>query len=318
MKVLIIDSHKSSNNKPQASLHWQNAKILADRFGADLIWSYPGVNDQIKSGYDVILFCHSSAYSFVSDEWLEQSPNARLFFVANDYVLGESMLLWSYVRDADKKYTVIANHDMEYSLKANKKWIKDWKIVNLNSLICATAPAQIEPSGFLHDFCGDTRKKACVYYGAVRKDRETSFKKYLNSCVVSTHQKNVDYFRSIGVTTKFIPRLDLSSNELSNYYASLYIEDDTTHTDYSCLANRFYEALNSNVAMLFDAACENTIKLSGYGKYIDKSMMISSETDIISRLDGLHDFSWSSDILDFARQEQEQCLVDIEQIIMET
>ena len=30
MKILIIDSHKSSNDQPQQNLHWTNAKILAD------------------------------------------------------------------------------------------------------------------------------------------------------------------------------------------------------------------------------------------------------------------------------------------------
>ncbi len=64
MKILIIDSHKSTNNKPQNNLHWKNARIIADHLKADLIWSYKGVNDDIQSGYDKIVFVHASHYAF--------------------------------------------------------------------------------------------------------------------------------------------------------------------------------------------------------------------------------------------------------------
>jgi hypothetical protein len=49
-----------------------------------------------------------------------------------------------------------------------------------------------------------------------------------------------------------------------DYKTSLYIEDEITHENYNCLANRFYECLNYNVLPLFDASCKNTISLSGY------------------------------------------------------
>ena len=38
-KILVIDSHKSSNDKPAENLHWQNARMIADALDADLIWS---------------------------------------------------------------------------------------------------------------------------------------------------------------------------------------------------------------------------------------------------------------------------------------
>lgn len=59
MKALIIDSHKGSDKLP-SNLHTLNAKVLADKIGADLIWSYPNVNDNIESNHDVIVFNHAS------------------------------------------------------------------------------------------------------------------------------------------------------------------------------------------------------------------------------------------------------------------
>jgi hypothetical protein len=93
MKFLIIDSHKGSLKEPQ-NLHWLNAKKIKDFLNqegheVDLIWSYPTVNDQIKSGYDRIIFNHASHYSYVDYAWLKASPEAKLFHITNEYNLGE-------------------------------------------------------------------------------------------------------------------------------------------------------------------------------------------------------------------------------------
>lgn len=60
-QTLIIDSHKG--NLSSKNLHLTNAHQIARRLDADLICSYVGVNDEIKSGYDNIIFNHASAYS---------------------------------------------------------------------------------------------------------------------------------------------------------------------------------------------------------------------------------------------------------------
>ena len=64
MKILIIDSHKGSLKEPQ-NLHWLNAKQIKDHLislghDVDLIWSYPSVNDNIKSGCDKIIASRAS------------------------------------------------------------------------------------------------------------------------------------------------------------------------------------------------------------------------------------------------------------------
>ncbi len=254
MKFLIIDSHKGSIKEPQ-NLHWLNAKQIKDNLislghEVDLIWSYPTINENIKSGYDRIIFNHASHYSYVDYAWLQGSPDAKLFHITNEYNLGEPRALWMALKNG-RRYEVIANHQPQVS-KIVQKYVENWHFVNLNTLI-------FDP------ILPNRQKKGCIYYGSFRKNRETSFRKYLKDYVtVSTHIKNREKFQNIGVNGPFIDRINWSKDGLMDFKTSLYIEDEITHESYNCLANRFYESLNYNVLPLFDASCKNTILLSGY------------------------------------------------------
>ena len=268
MKFLIIDSHKGSLKEPQ-NLHWLNAKQIKDflvELGheVDLVWSYPTVNEEIKSGYDRIIFNHASHYSYVDYAWLQASPDAKLFHVTNEYNLGEPRALWMALKNG-RRYEVIANHSPDIS-KIVQKYVDSWHFTNLNALI-------------FNPILPNKQKKDCVYYGSFRKDRETSFRKYLKgNVVISTHQKNRDKFQSIGVNGPFIDRINWSKDGLMDYKTSLYIEDEITHENYNCLANRFYECLNYNVLPLFDASCKNTISLSGYD--VPNYFIIDNESSV--------------------------------------
>lgn len=272
MRILVIDSHKGTDTEVPTNLHWTNAKQIADHLGADLIWSIPSVNDKIKREYDKIIFVHASPYCQVDKAWLLESPRADLFYVTNEYNLGEPRILWRPAKEG-RHYTVIANHDPDIS-KIVKKYTKDWKKINLNAL--SFSPKSITTE----DMFGDTRQ-GIVYYGSYRKGREPSFRRYLTGRVmVSTHPKNVDRFKFIGVPGPFIGRIDWPGGFLNNFKASLYIEDEVTHRSYNYLANRFYEALSYHVPIIFDAACENTIEKSSY---------IVPDELIVSDVEDLHD-----------------------------
>lgn len=249
MKALIIDSHKGSDKLP-SNLHTLNAKVLADKIGADLIWSYPNVNDNIESNYDVIVFNHASHYSFVNYEWVKQSPNARLFFISNEYNLGEPRALWMAIKRDNRKYEVIANHDSKIS-KIVTKYTTAWHKINLNALV--HNPRIVEE-----------QKEDSIYYGSYRKGREKYFQKYFDGMTISTHSKNREKFLALGIVPNFINRIDWKKNGLASYKTSLYIEDEITHTNYNFLANRFYESLNYGVIPLFDESCANTVYLSDY------------------------------------------------------
>lgn len=262
MKLLIIDSHKGNHSRPQ-NLHWLNAykiqqHLIMSGHTVDLIWSYPEVNENIRTGYDAIIFNHASRYSYISDEYLTKNPTAKLFYITNEYNLGEPLILWSLAKTHGIQFDVIANHDMSAS-KVVKKYVNNWYVCNLNTLI-VEQQTQFKTNNFF-----EFEKQNCVYYGTFRKDRTKYFQKYLNgNIVVSTHAKNYSKFKSIGVTGPFCDRIDWSTDGLSLYKTSLYIEDESTHTNYNFLANRFYEALNYNVFPLFDVACKNTLEKSGY------------------------------------------------------
>lgn len=269
-KVLVIDSHKGGS-KLSNNLHLLNAKTIADHLNADLIWSHAGVNNTIKAGYEVIIFNHASHYSFVDYKWLEESPNAKLFYITNEYNLGEPRALWMAVKRG-RKYSVIANHPHEPS-KVVMKYVDNWHITNLNALVHEQRKLLVAD------------KSGIIYHGSFRSDRVKYFKKYLNAdVVVSTHQKNREKFiRSGAETEKFIDRIKWDKNEFAQFLCSLYIEDEKTHTHYNHLANRFYESLNYGVVPLFSEECMNTIRLSGY--QIPDELVLSNAAQLSGKCD---------------------------------
>jgi hypothetical protein len=278
MSILVIDSHKGSEGEIPTNLHWQNAKQVADYLGADLIWSYPSVNEALKMNgvYDKIIFVHASPYCAVDKAWIDNSPDADLYYVTNEYNLGEPTILWKPAK-AGRHYTVIANHEPDIS-KVVKKYTKSWRKVNLNAL--CYKPSRVHKVQTDIDMFPD-RRQGIVYYGSFRRGRIPSFQKYLRgNVIVSTHPKNVIKFRSATgcYRANFIPRIDWNNRGLIDFEASLYIEDEVTHNSYNYLANRFYEALNDNCPTLFDYSCWNTIQRSGYT--VPNSLIVNSYHDL--------------------------------------
>jgi len=276
MKLLIIDSHKSSKKQSEQNLHWINAKIISDHLDADFIWSYPSVNDEIVTGYDVIIFNHASNYSFESEEWLYQNKDARLFYVCNDYNLGEPITLWKFLKENDRKVEIIANHEKTCT-KITKKYVSEWHNVNLN---CLVYNPYTPPTSNFFDEPIEMIKENCIYYGTFRKDRITSFKKYLkDGIILSTHPTNKSSFRKLGCTSPIGNRIDWESIGLYDYKYSLCIEDDTTFSNYSRLPNRFYEALMFDVVPIFDIQSKNNVLKSGYD--IPDSLFVSSYDELL-------------------------------------
>ena len=271
MKILIINSHKGTQHGIPQNMHWQNSKILSDYLKADLIWSYPDVNNNIKSNYDAIVFVHASHYSYTDYQWLEQSPNAKLFYITNEYNLGEPRTLWMAVKNG-RKYDVIANHPHKAS-KVVMKYVDNWQVLNINSLVYNPKKQDKELTIF------NSERSGCIYYGSFRKDRLKYFKKYLNDNVIlSTHSKNTNKFIDAGATSKIKNRVDWLKEGLFPYKHSLYIEDEKTHIYYNYLANRFYEALNYDCVTLFSNECKNTVDISGYN--IPKEYFIKDSSEI--------------------------------------
>jgi hypothetical protein len=302
MKILIIDSHKGTKHGIPQNMHWQNAKILADYLGADLIWSYPTVNDNIKTGYDVIIFVHASHYSFTDTEWILKNPDAKLFYITNEYNLGEPLMLWKLAKQG-RKYSVIANHPDKAS-KVVLKYTDKWDILNLNCLIYDRKES-VEKNDLF-----STPRANCIYYGSFRKDRSKYFARYLDKNVMlSTHPKNVDKFLSAGAKSLTGKRIDWANDGLFPYKQSLYIEDEKTHKHYNYLANRFYESLNYDCTPMFAEECLNTLNLSGYDipdDYIINDSAQLKEREYLTPLNKWHEM---------ANKEKQETLIQIKNII---
>lgn len=270
MKILIIDSHKGTESGIPQNMHWQNSKILSEYLGADLIWSYPDVNENIKSGYDIIIFVHASHYAYTDYKWIQESPDARLYYITNEYNLGEPRTLWMAAKEG-RKYDVIANHPHQAS-KVVMKYVSDWHILNLNSLIYSPKP-QPKQQGLFEE-----QRNGCIYYGSFRKDRSLYFKKYLDeNILLSTHSKNIDKFRLAGATSNVGKRIDWGKDGLFPFKQTIYLEDEKTHIFYNYLANRFYEALNYDCTPMFSNECRGTVDLSGYKMPEDYFIQNSNE-----------------------------------------
>ena len=273
MKVLVIDSQKSGNSGAQCNLHWKNARLISDILGGDLIWSYPKVNDKILGGYDKIIFVHASHYSYTDYAWLEASPNAELFYVTNEYNLGEPRTLWTAAKSG-RKYTVIANHPAAIS-KVVKKYVKEWHVTNLNALSYDPIPVQQDGGA-----CG------CVYYGSYRDGRKKYMGLYFHSpLIVSTHTKNITKMRNAGATCRFVGRIQWGGAVgLHSFAASLYLEDEITHQHYNYPANRFYESLNHSCPILVDENCLSTFETAGYE--IPEDIIVRCIGDIARKTEG--------------------------------
>jgi hypothetical protein len=158
-------------------------------------------------------------------------------------------------------------------------------------------------------------KKDCIYYGSFRKGRVKYFNKYLDGNTVSTHIKNVEKFKTAGLETNFIPRIDWKKDGLASYKHSLYIEDEITHENYNYLANRFYEALNYNVIPIFGEECRNTIEKSGYE--VGESLMVSSAEAVretAAHFDGGR--TWLEQARRRAGEEKKEALEQIKRIVL--
>ena len=285
MRVLIIEA--TSKRKPLAEdysdtsiVHCRNSLILKRALRADLLDGEYFLPEVLKKQYDVIICCYASPYMphVPYREVLKMNPKARYIWLVNDHDIEDNQLLRWGIQNIGLSYDMICNNPREgyrhWILSksiADKKlndFIKSWLTVNLNSLI-------MDPNGTSVDH---SQKQGVIYYGTYRKWRIESFKKFLTERVhLSASNKNWGKFQALGCKCDLIPKLEWRKNDedLRKFKYSIYIEDKHTHDNYAFLANRFYEALMSDVVALFDAGCWNTVLQCGYD--ISQHCIIDSE-----------------------------------------
>lgn len=119
------------------------------------------------------------------------------------------------------------------------------------------------------------------YYGAFKDVRKASFDKYLNTkrypIHVSTYRGQRKFIEAYGSELHFVPPIR-DPRSIAQYEATVYIEDDYSHTLYSSPGNRFYECLQQGIAQLFDIDTLNTMARAGYK--VPPALVVNSAAEV--------------------------------------
>jgi len=209
--------------------------------------------EMYREPFDNIIVAYGTFYADFKKMmmFLEAHKDKRLIYMINEYGLVPNGDIYRFL--IKNNYDVIANY-VEGSSGA--KHYKKWYIINTN-ISALKEISNVTPFA--------NRPKDLIYWGRYRPDREEYFKKYLHDCIVSTSQKNEDFFLRLKQKIKLITTVSFDENSFLNLTKfTIYIEDKYTHTHYNHLADRFYEALSFGIIMFFDMNAKNTVKQSGY------------------------------------------------------
>lgn len=179
----------------------------------------------------------------------QANKDSRFIWVGNDYMIklpsqlnfikNEKFEIWSAyeIPDSDHKH----------------------QLVNWNSLTF-TPNLDLKPKTF---------SDGLIYFGAFRKGREKSFKKYLSQEApykvhISCSARARGSFFEVNKNAEFHHPFSDVITGLSPFLTTLYIEDETSHRLYCSPANRFYESLSAGALILFDRSCQSTFSRAGF------------------------------------------------------
>jgi len=303
MKVCIIESDVGRKNGTSVNVHERNCRVIIrglERRGIFCKFYHSDDTVDEQEQFDILLISYASFYmdfqKFV--RLLENQKNAKVGWITNEYNLEPNSCFKKFI-------TFIISNFEQYG-----KWEKyKYLMVNLNALLIEEKRREI------------AKKYDVIYYGTYRPDREKYFQKYLKGeIILSTSSKNMKKYKSLGCECKFIDKLvwRKQAETLNLFRATLYIEDEKTHTLYNHLANRFYEGIICNTVPFFDESCRNTIKKSGY--YIPDFYIVDSYETLMARVKQIPNEMTKKDMIKFhekALSEKEETLEKIYQFLME-
>lgn len=235
-------------------------KLIDDE---DLAFSYR--NEDIG---EMIIVNGMTAFCDYRDDIVEMARSAKqVIWIGNDYTLPIPSEL-KFIQEKDRFY--------RFAVYENFNNIKNHTTIDFNRLLFSvgTTPQPYSKSGLF-------------YYGAFRKDRISSFKKYLKvhshmDIHISTSSKNIGNFLDINPIASFIkPNGDIKK-VLPTFQSSLYITDNSiTNGIKHKPANRFYECVGSKVLLFFDETTVDTFD----GMFdMDKDWVVSSQDEIFEKL----------------------------------
>ena len=229
----------------------------------------------IKIDNIVIVYAGNFGIFKEIDAWVRHHTESKIYWLSNDYVLTPNSIFVKLFKD--RGCHVIANSAEE---KSKFKHYTEYSQINLN-VSAYRENAQTMP--------WDCRRYESIYYGTPRLDRWAYFREFLPNSVISTSVKNKRKFSvMLPPDTKYIDKLSWNLNQcfLRNFKYSIYLEDKSTHTHFSFLADRFYECLSYDVVMLYHISCLNTIRKSGYA--IPQGFIFKNKVELEERKNELN------------------------------
>jgi hypothetical protein len=217
---------------------------------------------------DYVLFIINVPKTMVADvprtERLVEAAQT-VVWIQNDYTI------WSPTPDITAASIVNRSYTRRYKsgkpvlgwttcLKRVEQHGGTYSYVNWNAIAYAPLPERPE----LHRVVNRV-----LYFGAFREGREKDFDKYMmlgtDLFDVSAPLRAKAIFQGrYGFKDNQLHDVLKIPDELQAWSSTLYLEDDMSHRQYHSPANRFYEALSANMAIIVDQAAVGTLRKAGF------------------------------------------------------
>jgi hypothetical protein len=189
----------------------------------------------------------ASTYVYVQNDYTIEAPTPvtygkSLMIVGwtDRIAAGKPTWVWSTCRDRCEKYSEIYHY------------------INWNALTYQDLNSSSE----------NRVDDSVLYFGAYRKGRHKDFDRYMHTndlFIISGPSRATSKFKEkYGFTDDRLLDVMQIPDDLTKYAFTLYIEDDMSHRQYHSPANRFYEALSANMAILVDRQAVGTLRKAGY------------------------------------------------------
>lgn len=265
-RLKIAALHVNSCKADSISTGVRLARFCAEYFDAPFIHNretaitYQDTYDILFVKYGILLFCDYREQLF--DIYKRAK---RIIAVEEDYTMGPDYRL-TKLNPSLELWT-----NMRFRLKETPGCYLNWSKMIWEHNIPIPAPRRPSLEGL-------------GYYGAYRPDREVYFQKYFVDAPypvqVSTYPRNGLKFRDLDFKIQILAPFK-HRRQIQGFQCVLQIEDQFSHENHSCPANRFYECLMNGVPVLFDKSVVPTFERAGY---VVQPFVVDGHTEVLRAL----------------------------------
>jgi hypothetical protein len=279
MKIAVM--HVNSASYGSTSPTMRIARYVAERLGVPLIHGKESAQRHVKAKFDVLFVKYGMLkFSNHRDEALEIHDRAKYVInLENDYTFKPDKRF----RKSDETWSTVEGRT---------------RLINWNVLTRHPPEAWRQPGPLV-----EPEHRGLVYYGAHREDRVSSFERYFRN---ATYPLTISTFKGQKKFQEYGPDIRVQGafrnpDEQAKWPATLYIEDDTSHTTYTSPATRFYECVMAGLAQLVDEATLPTLTRAGLE--VPAECVVHNQNDVKLMLKhwreirGIQRLTWHRDYL---------------------